>query len=68
MWRMKKRSEERRINWDFLIKEKKLYEVNVTCKGNFYNANDPEERTYFLMLINEYEYPLLKYAIENYKN
>jgi hypothetical protein len=68
MWRMKKRSEERRINWDFLIKERGLYEVNVTCTGNFYDANDPKERTYFLMLINEYEYPLLKYAIENYKN
>jgi hypothetical protein len=67
-WRMKKRSEERRINWDFLIKERKLYEVNVTCKGNFYNANDPKERTYFLMLINEYEYPLIDYAIKNYKN
>jgi hypothetical protein len=54
--------------WDFLVKDIGLYEVNVTSKGNFYNPDDPKERTYFLMLINEYEYTLLKYAIENYKN
>jgi len=68
MWRMKKRSEERRFNWDFLTTERGLYEVNVTCTGNFYDPSDPKERTYFLMLINEYECPLLEYAINNYKN
>lgn len=64
---MKKRSEKRILN-NFLEEDKGLYAVNVTCTGNFYDPNDPEERTYFLMLINEYECPLLEYAIKNYKN
>ena len=67
MWRMKKRSEKRILN-NFLEEDKGLYAVNVTCTGNFYDPNDPKERTYFLMLINEYEYPLVDYAIKNYKN